>query len=374
MPGNSFGQILRLTTFGESHGPGIGGILEGCPAGLPLDVRDLQAELDLRKASNHAASTSRREPDKVEILSGVTAGKTSGTPIAFYIENQVHNSDDYAHLAGKFRPGHADFTYFKKYSGNNDWAGGGRASGRETAIRVAAGAIAKKLLLTQGISLAAACIEFGGIAIPEAEINLANAIERPWFAASDAIIPLWEERLEEALKNQDTLGGIVQVSAYAVPPGLGEPVFDRLDARLAYALMSIGAVKGVEIGSGFQSARMTGSQNNDQILPKNATEDLSQAPKDLAKSLQVDFASNHAGGILGGISSGQEIVVKAAIKPIASIPRLQNTVDLYGKATSIKVAGRHDRSAIPRVVPVCASMVALTLADFLLLQQRMNIL
>lgn len=358
MAGNTFGKILRLSTFGESHGKGIGGILDGCPAGLAIAEAEIQAELDLRKPGGGSASTKRKESDRIEILSGLWEGRTTGTPIGFFIANEDQRSRDYGNLARVFRPGHADYAYFRKYNGIRDYRGGGRASGRETACRVAGGAIAKKLLAQAcGARILAACVELGGIAIAPEEQDLEHAKGRPYFAASDAAPALWDSAVARARAAGDTLGGIVRIVAKGIPAGLGEPVFAKLDAMLAGALMGVGAVKGVEIGEGFAAARLRGSQNNDPLRPGPDV-----------------FASNHAGGILGGISTGQDIVMQAAVKPIASIAREQRTVDLEGRAATVLVGGRHDLAAIPRAVPVLAAMTALTLADALLLQTRMEIL
>lgn len=362
MAGNTFGRILRLTTFGESHGPGLGGVLDGCPSGIELCEADLQAELDLRRPGQGPTATKRKEADRVEIVSGVFEGLTTGTPIAFYIANQDQRSRDYGDLAEIFRPGHADWSYFRKYGDVRDYRGGGRSSGRETAARVAGGAIAKKILAQQGIIVLAACVELGGIAVPDEAIDMDGATSRPYFAAADMAPPLWDTVVAEARKAGDTLGGIVRIVARNVPAGLGEPVFDKLEAKLGHAIMSVGAVKGFEVGEGFQAAHRRGSQNNDPILP---------GPDGRIES--VCFASNHAGGILGGISSGQEIVLRAAVKPIASIAQVQQTVDKQGHASIVRVGGRHDLAAIPRIVPVLSAMTALTLADALLLQRRMGI-
>ena len=359
MPGNSFGRVFTLTTFGESHGPAIGGIVDGVPAGLPLCEEDIQKELDLRKPGFAKTSTSRQESDRVHLNSGVFQGKTCGTPVAFLIENTNQHSSDYEALKNVFRPGHADFTYHKKYLGHRDYRGGGRSSGRETAARVAGGAIALKLLSSRGIELYAACVELGGIAVPVEKQEMTQALMRPYFSASEDIVSAWDAAVEEARRAQDTLGGIVQIEARNVPAGLGEPVFDKLSALLAHALMSVGAVKGVEIGDGFACARARGSTNNDLLLPPSMP---GQDPC---------FASNHAGGILGGISSGQNIVLRCAVKPIASIPKPQWTVTTEGKACELVIGGRHDLSAIPRIVPVLKAMTALVLADALLLQERM---
>ena len=362
MSGNTFGRVLRLTTFGESHGAGIGGVLDGCPAGLALEAEDLQKELDLRKPGAAPTSTKRLENDTVRLLSGVFKGKTTGTPIAFDIENTEQRSADYDNLAAAFRPGHADWSYWKKFKKIRDFRGGGRASARETAARVAGGAIAKKLLEAREIRIYGACVELGGIPVKKDAIDMPGASQRPYCAATDAAPPLWDARVAQAREAGDTLGGIVQVEARNVPAGLGEPVFDKISAVLAHGLMSVGAVKGIEIGEGFGAARLTGSANNDPLLP--AHDGRSEAR----------FRSNHAGGILGGITSGQDIVLRCAIKPIASINREQTTIDVNGQPTVISIAGRHDLSAIPRVIPVLTAMTALVLADALLLQTRMEFL
>ncbi len=351
MAGSSFGVVLRLTTFGESHGPALGGVLDGCPPGIPLDAARIQRDLHRRRPGQGGlAATTRHEPDEVQLLSGVFDGKTTGTPIAFLIENRNQRSGDYDALAEVFRPGHGDVTYQAKY-GCRDHRGGGRASGRETVARVAGGAIAAAILETVGITVAAAAVELGGI--PTVARDLEGAWDRPFFAADPAVVPAWEALVAKVRAAGDTLGGIVEVVATGVPPGLGEPVFDKLDARLAAALMSVGAVKGVEIGAGFAAARRRGSENNDPITAEG-------------------FASNHAGGILAGISTGQDIVVRTAIKPIPSIALPQRTRGRDGQEREIRIAGRHDICAIPRIVPVLRAMVCLTLADFLLLQRRMR--
>lgn len=354
MPGSTWGKIFRLTTFGESHGPGLGGVVDGCPAGLPLDEAHIQARLDRRKPGGGLAGTARKESDTVRLLSGVFEGRTTGTPIAFYIANEDQRSRDYGPLAALYRPGHADMAYDAKY-GLRDYRGGGRASGRETAARVAGGAIAELLLARWGIGVLAAAVELGGL--PVDVVDMQSAAESPYFAADAAAVPRWEALLRDARGAGDTLGGIVRVEARGVPAGLGEPVFHKLDAVLAAALMSVGAVKGVEVGAGFAAARSRGSLNNDEPLPRERG---------------GGFATNHAGGVLGGISSGQDIVLHAAVKPIPSIARPQRTVDREGDPADIVVGGRHDICAIPRVVPVLAAMTALTLADALLLQRRME--
>jgi chorismate synthase len=353
MAGNTFGTIFRLTTFGESHGPALGGVIDGCPPGLPLSETDIQRDLDRRRpGAGGLTGTARKEADAVRLLSGVFEGQTTGTPIAFAIENTDQRSRDYEAAKNLLRPGHADGTYLAKY-GRRDYRGGGRASARETAARVAGGAVAGILLGRLGIEVAAYTVELGGIpaATPD-PAQAALAADRPFCAPDPAIIPAWEARAKEAMASGDSLGGLVEAVATGVPAGLGEPVFDKLDARLAYALMGIGAVKGVEIGSGFGAARLTGSTNNDPIV----------TPPE----------SNNAGGILGGISNGQPIVVRAAIKPIPSIAVPQRTTDTKGSPATIVVGGRHDRSAIPRVVPVIRAMVLLVLADLWLAQQAVH--
>lgn len=356
MAGSTFGRLFRLTTFGESHGAAVGGVVDGCPAGLPLDEGFIQERLDKRKpGSGGLAGTTRKESDTVRLLSGIFEGVTTGTPIAFCIANEDQRSRDYGELARLYRPGHADMAYDAKY-GLRDYRGGGRSSGRETAARVAGGAIAEALLARHGISVRAATLEMGGIAVHSVDMNAAAS--QPYFAADASAVPHWEALIKKTKGEGDTLGGIVQIVASGVPAGLGEPVFDKLDAVLAAAIMSVGAVKGVEIGAGFAAARSRGSANNDPLLPDNTG--------------GMTFASNNAGGILGGISSGQEIILRAAVKPIPSIAREQRTVDKDSHPASLVVGGRHDICAIPRIVPVLAAMVALSLADALLLQRRME--
>ena len=349
MSGSTFGRIFRLTTYGESHGPGLGGIVDGCPPGIVLDESTIQAELDKRRPGQGGSpTTGRKEPDTVNILSGVFEGKTTGAPIGFHIANTGQRSGDYDALRDVYRPGHADYTFDAKF-GFRDYRGGGRSSGRETVSRVAGGAIAQALLAREGIALQACAVSFGGIDAPLTDIP--GAQTRPFFAPDESVIPQWEEAVQAAKSVGDTLGGAVRVEAHGVPAGLGEPVFDKLDALFAHALMSVGAVKGVAVGDGFAAASATGVANNDFLVPGG-------------------FASNHAGGILGGISTGQPIILTAAVKPIASIAMEQQTVNKAGKPVAIRVGGRHDLSAIPRIVPVLKAMAALVLADALLLQKR----
>ncbi|RLB04944.1 MAG: chorismate synthase [Deltaproteobacteria bacterium] len=344
--GNTFGQFFRVTTWGESHGLALGAVIDGCPAQLPLTEDDIQHELEMRRPGKKGITTSRKEPDRVQILSGTFEGKTTGTPISLIVWNKDVDSSAYEKIKVLFRPGHADYTYQKKY-GIRDWRGGGRASGRETVARVASGAVAQKLLDKYGIKVLAYTVCLGGIEISKKDLNIIE--ENPLFCPDEEASKKMLRRLAEVKKAGDSLGGVVEVVASGCQPGLGEPVFGKLDAALAGALMSIGAVKGVEIGSGFQAAELLGSQNNDQITPEG-------------------FESNNSGGILGGISTGQDVVVRVAIKPIPSIEIEQKTIDTDGNPATISTKGRHDVSAIPRIVPVCAAMVKLTLADFLLAQ------
>ncbi|MDQ7032229.1 MAG: chorismate synthase [Desulfonauticus sp.] len=348
MSGDSFGKIFVLTTFGESHGPGLGGVVQGCPSGVPLTEEFIQTYLDKRKPGQGTSSTKRKEPDRVKLLSGVFEGRTTGTAIGFFIANQDARSKDYSHLKEIYRPGHADFSYEKKY-GFRDYRGGGRSSGRETVSRVVGGSIARAFLNTLNIQVKAYTLELGGIRAQK--LNLTNLENRPFFAADPEVIPLWEEKIKQVKVQGDTLGGIVEIRAYNVPAGLGEPVFDKLDARLAYALMGVGAVKGVEIGSGFEAAQKLGSENNDILTPDG-------------------FITNNAGGILGGVSSGQDIVARVAVKPIPSLAKKQKTINREAKEVEFSTGGRHDICAIPRIVPVLEAMVLLVLADFVLLQRR----
>ncbi len=351
MSGNTFGRLFRLTTYGESHGPGLGCVVDGCPAGLALSEAAIQEELDRRRPGTGSPTvTPRREPDRVRILSGVFEGKTTGTPVALHIDNIGQRSSDYDLLRDVYRPGHADYTFDKKF-GFRDHRGGGRSSGRETAARVAGGAVALTLLAENGITVQACTLELGGI--PAALTDVPGARNRPFFAPDDAVIPAWTRAAEVARADGDTLGGVVLMEAHGVPAGLGEPVFDKLDALFAHALMSVGAVKGVEVGAGFAAARVGGIINNDRLTPEG-------------------FATNNSGGILGGISTGQPIVLTAAVKPIASIGCEQMTVNARGEAVPVSIGGRHDVSAIPRIVPVLKAMAALVLADTLLLQRRMK--
>ena len=341
MAGNSFGEIFRITTFGESHGEGVGVVIDGCPPRISLSLEDFREDMARRRPGTRSFSTQRKEEDRVEILSGVYQEMTTGTPIALFIRNRDADSKPYEVLHRLFRPGHGDYTYFKKY-GHFDFRGGGRYSARETAARVAAGVVARKILEPLGIKVVAYTIELGGI---KATIKDLDYVEKSSVYCPDPkATEKMEETLSRAKQERDSIGGIVEVRVTGCPAGLGEPVFDKLDADLAKAVISVGTVKGVEIGAGFEAAKLRGSENNDPIIEEG-------------------FASNRAGGILGGISSGQEIVLRAAMKPIPSISQEQDTVDREGQASKLKFGGRHDTASIPRIIPVLEAMVRIVLAD-----------
>jgi len=352
MSGSSFGVIFRLTTWGESHGPAVGVVVDGCPAGLPLEVGDVQRELDRRRPGQSDVTTPRQERDRVEILSGVFEGKTTGTPISMMVWNQDVDSTRYEALRHTPRPGHADYTYQVKY-GRRDHRGGGRASARETVARVAGGAVAKKLLATRGIEILGHVIEIGGIQSSVRELEaIRRAEENPVRCADPDAAEQMRAMIHTVKARGDSLGGIVEVLALGVPPGLGEPVFDKLEADLAKGLMSIGAVKGFEIGAGFQAARMRGSQMNDPFQIQEG---------------EIHAVSNNAGGVLGGISNGETILLRIAVKPTPSIALEQKTVNLQSlEETSIRIEGRHDPAIPPRIVPVAEAMTALVLADHML--------
>jgi chorismate synthase len=351
MAGSIFGNIFRVTTWGESHGTAVGATIDGCPPGLELALDDIQHDLDRRRpGTGGPAASPRREPDRVEILSGVFEGKTTGTPISLAIFNKDAHSKSYEHLQKIFRPGHGDISYLKKY-GIRDHRGGGRASARETAARVAAGAVARKMLASVGIEVRAYTVALGGIATERRD--LAEIDQNPLCCPDSATAVRMEEKIAAVREEGDSLGGVVEILVTGCPAGLGEPVFDKLDGELARALMSIGAVKGIEIGAGFAAAAMRGSENNDPIIP-------------------AGFVTNNAGGILAGISSGQDIIARVAVKPIPSIGKEQTTINLDGKPVKIKIGGRHDISAIPRIIPVCEAMVLLTIADHFLRQKAIR--
>ena len=348
MSGNTFGTVFTVTTFGESHGAALGAVVQGVPAGLRIDEAFIQSELDRRRpGSGIPGTTARREADKAKILSGVFRGMATGTPIALVIENTDQHSKDYDELAECFRPGHADFTYFKKY-GIRDWRGGGRASGRETAARVAAGALAKLLLREYRIVVAAGVEALGKVKCGSIDFSAPSGNELNALDAS--AVPAMRAALDAAAKDNDSLGGVIRCRATGVPAGLGEPVFDKLDAVIAHAVMSIGAVKGIEFGAGFGAAELRGSENNDAITPEG-------------------FASNRAGGVLGGISDGDALEFRAAVKPTPSIGIAQHTVDTKKLPREITVGGRHDVCIAPRIVPVVEAMTSLALADLLLVQR-----
>jgi chorismate synthase len=350
MPGNSFGQMFRLTTFGESHGPAIGGIIDGVPPGISLAEGDLQTDLDRRRTGQSRFTSQRKEPDKVEILSGVFEGLTTGAPIGLLIRNQDARSKDYSDIKDKFRPGHADFTYQSKY-GIRDYRGGGRASARETAVRVAAGAIARKVL-GETVSVRGALVQMGPHAIDRANWDWNQITENPFWCPDAGSAGEWETFLDAVRKEGSSTGAVVEVIASGVPAGLGEPLFDKLDGEIAKAMMSIPAVKGVEIGAGFGAAALSGPENADEMR--------------IGEDGNPVFLANNAGGILGGISSGQDIVVRFAVKPTSSILMPRRTVTKDGEETEIVTKGRHDPCVGIRAVPVGEAMLALVLADHLL--------
>ncbi|PKN52569.1 MAG: chorismate synthase [Deltaproteobacteria bacterium HGW-Deltaproteobacteria-13] len=353
MAGNTIGSIFRVTTWGESHGKALGAVVDGCPPGLALHEADIQKALDARKPSTAVSSTTRQESDKVEILSGVFEGKTTGTPVSLIIKNVDAKSSSYDELKDVFRPGQGDFTYLQKYD-IRDWRGGGRASGRETAARVAAGAIAAKVIARLGIDVIAYTQAIGSIEIdrgkmPSGRSMRKSVYDNPLFCPDPKAAILMEKKIAAVRKKGDSLGGVVEIIVRGCPAGLGEPVFDKIDADLAKALMSIGSVKAVEVGDGFTLAGLQGSQANDQMDKKG-------------------FKTNHAGGILAGITSGEQIVLRAYCKPIPSIAKQLQTIDTQGKERIIEIQGRHDICVLPRIVPVCEAMVNIVLADHLLRQ------
>jgi chorismate synthase len=355
MSGNTFGTVFRVTTWGESHGPAIGVVVDGCPSKMPLSEADVQKELDRRRPGQSEIATPRKEEDAVEILSGVFEGMTTGTPISMIVWNRNVDSSPYERLKDTPRPGHADYPYEVKY-GIRDYRGGGRASARETVGRVAAGAVAKKMLAEAGIDVVAHVIELGGIRACECEMTPSEIRERieetPVRCADPDVAARMVELIGNARKEEDSIGGIVEIIATGVPAGIGEPVFDKLDGELAKALMSIGAVKGVEIGAGFGCATMRGSEMNDAFLVSDGT---------------VVPETNNAGGILGGLSTGAPIVCRIAVKPTPSIASPQKTADIRTMCeTTITIQGRHDPTIPPRMVPVAEAMVAIVLADHLL--------
>ena len=351
MSGNTFGTLFTLTTFGESHGPAIGGVVDGCPPGLELSAEDLQIDLDRRKPGTSRHVTQRQEADAVEILSGIFEGKTTGAPIGLLICNTDQRSQDYSKIMDTFRPGHADYTYSQKY-GVRDYRGGGRSSARETAVRVAAGAIAKKWLKERfGVTVRGYMSQLGEIDIPFVSWEGVN--DNPFFSPNNNVLPRLEEYLDKVRAERDSVGARITVVAEGVPVGWGEPVFDRLDADIAHAMMSINAVKGVEIGAGFASIAQRGSVHSDEMTPQG-------------------FVTNHAGGILGGISTGQEIRVNVALKPTSSIPQERRSIDKHGNAVTMQTTGRHDPCVGVRATPIAEAMLALVLMDHALRNRGQN--
>ncbi|EAZ82134.1 chorismate synthase [Algoriphagus machipongonensis] len=351
--GNTFGKLFKITTFGESHGVALGVILEGCPAGLPIDEEKIRLEMQRRKPGQSKITTQRKEEDEIEVLSGVFEGKSTGTPIGIVIRNADQKSKDYSHIADKFRPSHADYTYFEKY-GIRDYRGGGRSSARETAARVAAGAIAKQLLDHYGINLQAFVTQVGELKLekPYQEMNLASAedniIRCPDPEMADKMIQL----IDSVRLDRDTIGGVVTCVIQNTPAGIGEPVFDRLHAELGKAMLSINAVKGFEYGSGFEGVKMRGSDHNDTFVKEGD---------------HIKTATNHSGGIQGGISNGEDIYFRVAFKPVATIMKDQDSVNESGESVTVSGKGRHDPCVVPRAVPIVEAMAALVIADYILL-------
>lgn len=357
MAGNTYGKIFRVTTWGESHGKALGTVIDGCPPGIPISEEDINKELSLRKPKNDNLSTSRKEDDRCEILSGIFEGKTLGTPISLIIYNKDVDSSSYEKIKGVFRPGHADYTYFKKF-GIFDYRGGGRASGRETAARVAAGAVARKVLEKEikGFELFSYTKSIGKINLGEIDsrsLKRETIIKDRMWCPDKKISEEMAKQILKAKSEGESVGGVVEIIVRNVPAGLGDPVFDKLEADIGKGLLSIGAVKSVEFGEGFNLVTSFGSESNDEMDSKG-------------------FRTNRAGGIIGGISNGEDIIVRVAVKPIPSISKDQKTVDVNGKEQKINVQGRHDPCAIPRINPVCESMVAMTILDHLLLQKTIG--
>ena len=351
MSGNTFGHLFTVTTFGESHGPALGCIVDGCPPGLALAEEDIQRDVERRRSGTSKYTSQRREPDRVRILSGVFEGRTTGTPIGLLVENEDQRSYDYDKIKDRFRPGHADYTYQHKY-GFRDYRGGGRSSARETVMRVAAGAIARKYLAERlGVSIHGYVAQIGPIAIEP--VDLAEIDRNPFFCPDPSRVADLEALIDQLRRDGDSIGARVTVVAQGVPPGLGEPVFDRLDADLAHAMMGINAVKGVEVGDGFASVVQRGSEHRDEMTPQG-------------------FLSNHAGGTLGGISSGQDVVVSLALKPTSSIVKPGRTIDVEGRPVEVSTTGRHDPCVGIRAVPIAEAMLALVLMDHHLRHRAQN--
>jgi chorismate synthase len=355
MSHNTFGHLFRVTTWGESHGPAIGCVVDGCPPRLPLSEADLQPWLDRRRPGQSKFTTQRQEPDQVRILSGVFEGVTTGTPIALTIENVDQRSRDYTEIAATFRPGHADLTYNLKY-GVRDYRGGGRASARETAMRVAAGGVAR-LVLGDNVRIRGALVQMGASRIDRARWDWPSVEQNSFFCPDPVAAAEWETMLTSVRKSGSSVGAVIEIIAEGVPPGLGAPIYGKLDADLAAALMSINAVKGVEIGDGFAAATLSGEDNADEMRMRDG---------------QVHFTSNHAGGVLGGISTGQPIVARFAVKPTSSILTPRHAVDRSGQEVEVSTKGRHDPCVGIRAVPVGEAMVACILADHLLRHRAQN--
>ncbi|WP_418500923.1 chorismate synthase [Flagellimonas sp.] len=354
MAGNSFGQLFRLTTFGESHGKALGGVIDGCPAGIPLDIDQIQAELDRRKPGQSAIVTQRKEPDTVEIYSGIFEGKTTGTPIGFAIHNTNQKSQDYSHIKDSYRPSHADYVYDQKY-GFRDYRGGGRSSARETASRVVAGAIAKQFL--NEIQINAFVSQVGEMKLdkPYQELDFSLIESNPVRCPDPEMAQQMEEYIKAIKKEGDTIGGVITCVIQNVPVGLGEPVFDKLHARLGEAMLSINAVKGFEYGSGFEGVKMKGSQHNDAYNTDGTTQ------------------TNRSGGIQGGISNGMDIYFNVAFKPVATVLQSYETINKEGEKVTAQGKGRHDPCVVPRAVPIVEAMAALVLADYVLLARANKI-
>jgi chorismate synthase len=351
MSGNTFGTLFTVTTFGESHGPALGCIVDGCPPGIELTEEDIQTDVERRRSGTSKYTSQRREPDKVRILSGVFEGRTTGTPIGLLVENTDQRSYDYEKIKDRFRPGHADYTYQHKY-GFRDYRGGGRSSARETVMRVAAGAIARKYLAERlGVRIHGYLAQIGDVRIDP--VDLAEIDRNPFFCPDPARVGELEALIDQLRRDGDSIGARVTVVAKGVPPGLGEPVFDRLDADLAHAMMGINAVKGVEVGAGFAAVSQRGSEHRDELTPEG-------------------FLSNHAGGTLGGISSGQDVVVSMALKPTSSIVIPGRTIDVAGRPVEVSTTGRHDPCVGIRAVPIAEAMLALVLVDHYLRHRAQN--
>jgi chorismate synthase len=351
MSGNTFGHLFTVTTFGESHGPALGCIVDGCPPGLELSEQDIQRDVERRRSGTSRYTSQRREPDRVQILSGVFEGRTTGSPIGLLVMNEDQRSYDYEKIKDRFRPGHADYTYQHKY-GFRDYRGGGRSSARETVMRVAAGAIARKYLAERlGVRIHGYLAQMGDVRIDP--VDLAEIDRNPFFCPDPARVGELEALIDQLRRDGDSIGARVTVVAKGVPPGLGEPVFDRLDADLAHAMMGINAVKGVEVGAGFAAVSQRGSEHRDELTPEG-------------------FLSNHAGGTLGGISSGQDVIVSMALKPTSSIVIPGRTIDVAGRPVEVSTTGRHDPCVGIRAVPIAEAMLALVLADHYLRHRAQN--